>query len=98
MENTPSNQSELKNENVFNEECEKLINYLFEDGRDTILTDDIFAKIVKTYPNYYEIDLDAVNAFDTKFIWGDIFRAIKFQGFAVTKDEFLEELKKYFLK
>ncbi len=93
MENTPLSQSELNNENVFNEECEKLFEKLFENKTE-LKTDDISTKLEKIYPHHYKMNLDAVNAFDTKFTWANILRAIRFQGSFLTKVVLRNELKK----
>ncbi len=95
QQDTPSNQSELNNENVFNEEFEKLANYIFED-KEEIKADDISTKLKEIYPNYYEMDLDTVNAFNTKFTWANILRAINSREGFISKTEFRDELKKQF--
>ncbi len=97
MENSFADQFKTLNENIFNEEWEKLVNKLF-GSKELMLTNYIFTILVKTYPNYYEIDIDNIKAYDTKFSWGDIIRAIESQGISVTKNELHDELKKNIIK
>ena len=83
-------------ENDFYKEWEKLNNKLFKN-EDMIKVSKIYEEIEKSYPNYDEIDLNTVKAFDTNFTWGNITKAIEYQGDILSINTLRRELRKIYL-
>ncbi len=88
-----SNQLNISNEYIFDEEWKKLVKSLFK-GKGSVTKSQIIKEMKKAIPNPTNVKTSDVKAFDTDFTWQEIISAIEYLGSTIQIKSLYSELKK----